>query len=453
MPHESLIQRTSVFLWYLLLLLLPVQIGRHFWPAQAFIFGIKIDYLSPTLYLTDLVIFLLLLFWVFNLLSKPKPSPIFHWPTISFFLFPLALLLSTIVENFTLAGFYQTAKISQMALLAAFVATEIDIKRDLRKILFFLGIGIFWQSILAIAQFFNQGSFGLWLLGERNFGPQTPGISLVDLDGRQLLRPYGTFPHPNVLGGFLSILLPGFLVASFSQKRKNLFAFIVLVLGYLALALTFSRSSWLVGFAGSLACFFAFWFSKPKSLLKIKRLEVIFAGLIVIVFSATLFFAWPYFWQRITSFNSTDSHSLILRSKLADSAIAMFKTSLFFGIGPARFLTLLPQFFAFSETVRWLQPTHDIYLLILAENGFFGLIAFLIPILWLLARLIDKARNFLVAKVLLILLIGILFLGSVDHYFLTLQQGQLIFWLFLGLSFSYLLKTSATKERFSTRNK
>ena len=47
-----------------------------------------------------------------------------------------------------------------------------------------------------------------WYLGERSFYASTPGIAAVSFQGRLLLRPYATFPHPNVFGGFLAIVLP-----------------------------------------------------------------------------------------------------------------------------------------------------------------------------------------------------------------------------------------------------
>src|SRR3990167_9278499 len=39
----------------LIVLLSPSQLGFHFWPRWSLVNGIKIDYLSPTIYLTDLI--------------------------------------------------------------------------------------------------------------------------------------------------------------------------------------------------------------------------------------------------------------------------------------------------------------------------------------------------------------------------------------------------------------
>jgi hypothetical protein len=49
-------------IFWLLIFLLPVQLGRHFWPDFSFVLGLKIDYLAPTVYLTDLLVLLILVF-------------------------------------------------------------------------------------------------------------------------------------------------------------------------------------------------------------------------------------------------------------------------------------------------------------------------------------------------------------------------------------------------------
>ena len=46
-------------LLYILLFLLPTQLGKHFFLPVSIINGVQIDYLSPTLYLTDILIFIL----------------------------------------------------------------------------------------------------------------------------------------------------------------------------------------------------------------------------------------------------------------------------------------------------------------------------------------------------------------------------------------------------------
>jgi len=77
---------------------------------------------------------------------------------------------------------------------------------------------------------------------------------------------------------------------------------------------------------------------------------------------------------------------------------------------------------------NWIhQPVHNVYLLISSEVGLLGLIVFLIFLYQLLKRF--KKQN----SVLFIIVICIIFVSLFDHFFWTLQQGQLMFWLILGL--------------------
>ncbi|MDQ1283774.1 MAG: hypothetical protein QG620_122 [Patescibacteria group bacterium] len=69
-------------------------------------------------------------------------------------------------------------------------------------------IGVF-QSIIAIWQFIIQHSVGLFWLKESLISPDVPGVAKIVLNSHKIIRAYGLFPHPNILGGFLlfSIIL------------------------------------------------------------------------------------------------------------------------------------------------------------------------------------------------------------------------------------------------------
>jgi hypothetical protein len=65
-------------------------------------------------------------------------------------------------------------------------------------------------------------------LGERYFTISTPGIAKVAMQGKEILRAYGTFSHPNSLAGFYLLQYVFILY----EKRFNKFTFLkYLVLG------------------------------------------------------------------------------------------------------------------------------------------------------------------------------------------------------------------------------
>src|SRR3989344_2827290 len=61
-------------LFFTLLCLLPTQLVIHFWPEWASVLGRRIDYLSPTVFLTDVVIFLILVLFGFEKVSRASFS-------------------------------------------------------------------------------------------------------------------------------------------------------------------------------------------------------------------------------------------------------------------------------------------------------------------------------------------------------------------------------------------
>ncbi len=259
------------FFFYVTILFLPTQLGLHLWPQWTFILGRRVDYLSPTIYLTDILIALTLLFWLLSLVlsSRRRPGSMVGYgttwmdsrlrgndkkTTVVFLGIVFLSLLNIFISSNKPVAIYSWIKVFKFITFGFYI---IKTKPKVSIIVDLLTVGIFYSSIIAIAHFFLQRAIGgpLWFLGERLFTSQTPGIAQVNwcwpAPCRLLLRPYATFPHPNVLGGFLAVTLPLIIqqILQMSQIRqmKKFFFIISTVLGLVALILTFSRSAWIVG--------------------------------------------------------------------------------------------------------------------------------------------------------------------------------------------------------------
>ncbi len=175
------------------------------------------DYLSPTIYLTDILIVGLVL------LSR------------QLFKVPRWLLIVAAVDT-ALAAFPQVAvyrwlKIYEYYWLYRYLLQD----RQLITWSKWLSVAVVWTAVLAVAQFLLQhslGGLGYWL-GERRFDITTPGIARVVVGAQVWLRPYATLPHPNALAGWL--LIAGMLASSASQ-----------LISWLVIPLTFSRSATLL---------------------------------------------------------------------------------------------------------------------------------------------------------------------------------------------------------------
>ena len=125
------------------------------------------------------------------------------------------------------------------------------------------------------------------------------------------------------------------------------------------------------------------------------------------------------------------NESIWRRIELARAAWEMFKTSPIFGVGLGNFIPQLPKFLIPKKLYFW-QPVHIIFLLISAEIGIIGLL-FVAYYLLVILRALWQKKN----PALFYSLLAIIFTGFFDHYWLTLQQSQLLLALIVGLSIGY----------------
>lgn len=401
-------------IFYLIIFLIPANLAKH-WPQNwSFVNGILIDYLIPTLYLTDILIIGLLILW---LKTRPK-FKIKNWKKKGlFFSIFLLFIYSQLRATNPAAAFYKLVKLSEFFFLIIYIKNNINIKKDIKKISQALSYSVVWQSVLAISQWFNQGSiFGYWFFGEQPYHSATLGIKLINFFGQLKIPSYGTFPHANVLAGFLVIsLIMIFHSLDYHRFNINDIKSLALVLGIIALFLTFSLPAWI-----TLAFIFSYLlFKKTK-----KRKWLFKAGFLLFFFLLGLL---------VNSF--LDPSSFQRRLNLNQIAIKIWLSSPFLGVGLNNFVVRMEEFGQVVANIRFLQPVHNLALLILSETGIIG---GLVIGYWLLTikTKLGKKRKEKNIQLLICSFIGLLFLGLFDHYFLTIQQGLLISSLILGLIIS-----------------
>jgi O-antigen ligase len=133
--------------------------------------------------------------------------------------------------------------------------------------------------------------------------------------------------------------------------------------------------------------------------------------------------------------------SVTVRNDLNRTALLIWRDSPVFGTGLGNFIIKLPDF-PVERSVYFLQPVHNIYLLILAETGLFGvggLFLLLFCIIKHLAYDIRRQGKKIIKHYYpyIFPLAVILLIGLADHYPITLQQGQLMTTLALVLPLAY----------------
>lgn len=395
---------------FLLILFLPTQLGRHFWLRESYLFGLRIDYLSPTVYLQDLLVFPLIILFLRNYHKQFRQK--------KYFLFTgLYLIISLLNIYFSLSpiiSFFYWLRISELVLLV--LALGKYSKQSLVYLQKLLPFTILFEFGLGVAQMIKQGALGglFWFLGERGFNIFTPGIARADWLGQVFLRPYGTFSHPNSLAGFILVAL----VIIFAKKELKTLDQLSLVAGCLLLFLSFSRTVWLTVFVLA----FVYMLYLLKENFREWRLKLSFKYLATLsILPLTVFF-----------FTKTAiaPSSFIVRRDLGELALKLIKSSPLFGIGGNNFVIALAQNQRVWEWLYWLQPVHNIFLLLAAEIGLVALVLFAV------LMFIAVKRSLLVSCYWLpVALFAVILTGLFDHYWLTLIQNQFLFAAVLGLSF------------------
>jgi len=420
-------------LFYFLIFCLPFQTRKLFYQWGD---GFN-EWTSAYLYFTDILILLVLLLWLWRkrkerFLKNPSilcqrwvsqgiKSPVF-WLTA----FLIVSLISLVNARNIQLGFYQWFKLLEMAGLFFYLRYNFSSLFSFRRLAqVFIASG-FIQSIIAIGQYVSQKSLGLKFLFESPLSAETPGVAKFLVDGIKTIRPYGTFPHPNVLAIFLLVSIFFFYYLWLSKKRSFFGYCFLSVINFglvLALFLTFSRTVIAVFLIASLIYFItAFWRFK-------KKVFVLFL-LFTVLCSLFVVFAWPEISSRFSI--SLTEQSVVLRGFYNQTAFLSINEHSLLGIGFGNFVWEIRQMF--DLLTSWAhQPVHNIYLLIASETGLIGLIVFLMFLFQLFRRGAQRMCCLIIDHILLITGCCFLFIALFDHFFWTLQQGQLMFWLILGL--------------------
>jgi hypothetical protein len=419
----GLLKQLIKFTFQLLVLLLPTQLALHFWPNWAYVYGFRIDYLSPTLYLTDIVVIILMVLWAIQYFHNrtiiKKHNPRKHAYFLATVLFVGFIGVNIYFAISPWVAIYKWIKIGEFALIGLFVARakEFEFNSWIAKP---LSLSLIVVSVIAFIQFALQRTIGgpLYLLGERSFNTITPGIATFTFFGRELLRPYSVFPHPNVMAGFLGtsfyLLLLGLI-----KRQKPFYYKLSLVILLVGLILSISQGAWMSFVLVGLIYVFSI---RNKNISN--RLYIL--GLATII---TLSLFLPAVSDKLLS--SRDyAESVSHRLYLAQASGLMIAERPMIGIGGGNYILGLIKNSSFPKLSWWLQPAHNIFLLTFSETGFIGFGLFVFLLLVVVNKIILKRERRLLAAFTFVILTGLL-----DHYWITLQQTQVLLTILIGLAF------------------
>lgn len=390
-------------LFFLFLLLLPTQLGKHFFFPFSYLSGVRVDYLAPTVYLTDIIVFLLVIFnfkTVFKFFQNKKIL-------ISLFL----LLINVLFSRLPAISFYWLIKIIEFLTVFSLAKKILKTLKEKSILTAFLLSGLF-ELFLSTVQFVNKHSVqGIYYyFGERLISLSTPGVAKASLQGIEFLRPYGTFSHPNSLAGFFLVLY-FFVLTNKKFNRHLLLKYFSLLIFSLLIFLSFSKVAILTYLFLSIIYYL-------KSSIKQKCRFCVLARLFMIIMVSLVFLQ-----------ATTDPSTIEKRMELIKNSLTIIYHYPVQGVGLGSYLIEQAKFSS-KYYLFFNQPVHNIFLLYFSEWGIVigGLIIF-----------ISLAKINRLIKISPYVFFALILTGLFDHYWLTLQQNFLLMGLIMGVTLSQAL--------------
>jgi hypothetical protein len=319
-------------------------------------------------------------------------------------LFLLCLLITR--QFFTplpMVSLWYLAKAIQLGLLVWLLSASRSIINHplLRQVIL---LALLLQIGVASLQFFRQSAlFNYAVLGETQL-TGTINIARADFKAGEMILPYGTTAHPNILAGVVLILNLSWLQLQVKFKKH---------LGWLELTVV-GLTSWVLFLSQSFTAILAFsLFLTVQSFPQLKKFSYQLASNLVLLLPLLIFLI-PAQLQ---------TESIFRRNFLNSQTLTVITGQPLAGVGLSMFATTLKTPFANAgELIRFIQPTHNVPLLLLAETGLLGGVS-----MYLLAKkyLLKTDPAWLVLLAVLV---------SLDHYLVTQWVGGVLLVLIFSLN-------------------
>lgn len=500
-PIKYILKRYADFFFFCLFVLcIPFEKRHIFNLDQARINSTFLEWKAYSLYLSDIVFILFIVFWLVRLFILHFEKTKFQYkiiyqkiksiiPLYILSAFTICLLISLLNSQYLNISIYRTIKIFQGLLLFIYIYKTISTYRKIFVIIYTFIFTALIQAFVGIYQYFAQHSLGLHILGEPIINPNIQNVAKIVINGEKHIRAYGTMPHANILGGFLmiavifcicliilftlykpnnknvsrgtfskpdSIIYKLFHVEQFpylsnsSHKVILRFLYIALFLISLGLVLSFSYSAYIALLLGPAILFlflaipymtnYSSLIKKVKLLWKSGKYSIIMIFLII-VFCFIAFM--PEIMTKFTNIETVDDFTVVGRMHYMDIAFKQIIKYPEFGTGLGTFPFIISDYSQFYHTdAFWqLNPVHNVLLLVGAELGITCLLLFILLFGWIISSTIINLKQanklkFLFLSTLISIFVAIFVIMQFDHYFWTIQQGIMTFFLILGLIFT-----------------
>jgi hypothetical protein len=421
------------WLWYAFLLALPLQTRIILWSGRA-PFS---EWFSVSLWGTDILFLLLCVLAVVRdrswLGRRADAADLLAVALV------LITALSTARAPIPLLALVGTLRVALSVLLFWYVRTVALRRFDADHSVLVFVVGALGQAMLGLAQYMAQHDLGFRMLGETLLRTHMRGVAVFyDAAGDQVLRAYGSLPHPNVLAIVLLLAAFGLLwlfVQHDTHHRGHRFVWgsagALLTWG---IAATFARTVLGAGAlaVGVLTTAILIPASRAWANISVIRRRLVMA-LLFCAASGVLFGVsqWPQVKARMAVSSREEAVTLRIafnREALQSGSGWAMRVN-WAGVGVANFVPWLERWDP-GIPKNLVQPAHNLFLLVYTETGVVGV---LVLGLWIAAVIRNgwlawskqpalRAGLFCIAGALLLC-------ALLDHFFWTLQQGRLLWWL------------------------
>jgi O-antigen ligase len=344
----------------------------------------------------------------------------------------------------------------QMILLAAFCITLLRTQLNINKVASWFVISLVPHAILAVAQFMTQTVWASKWLGMAAQFPANLGVSVVQTTAGRILRAYGGFPHPNILGGWMAV---GLIVSvwllsltSVGERACPVFftgsrIYIRGIEGLFTLALfySFSRSAWLAATTGLMLFVLVSFRAKSRNLDrnlkpdpsvpsdstqddKIGSLLISFALPVALFVLLTVIHRDLVFTRLDVSASRLEQKSVVTRIQTLKDGIEVYRAVPLFGTGPNSELPVLASIKKIERSPSPLEPPHMVWLLMLVNFGTVGALFIIGFGLFILRQIFEKWSAFSQHDRSLFIPLSsvLLIVGFLDHYSWSLWSGQVL---------------------------
>jgi putative inorganic carbon (HCO3(-)) transporter len=267
--------------------------------------------------------------------------------------------LSVVVAEDSGLALFQVFLLLETCLLYFYVANNVRTRKDALFVISTLLVGCLLESAVIVVMKFTVTQATSWNLP----------IHLHGAVGKEgLLRSGGTIGTPNTAAAYLSLLLAPAASLLFVNlgRTYRLLAGAVLLLGGIALILTFSRGGWIAFALAAIALCLFVWRRRGLSL-RTPIAIVVVVALLLLPFQSLIS-------QRLLG---DDKGSAESRIPLIRLALRITADHPFLGVGANNFTIVMDRYLTAEFRSGFLYAVHNTFLLILAETGIFGLLAYL----------------------------------------------------------------------------